>query len=258
MDLGLTGKRALVLGASSGLGAAIAQGLAEEGATVTAAARRVATIEAWRDALPEAARPRVAAHACDLADAASMDRLAEAVGEVDILVGNCGGPPPGPAHAMTRDDWRGAFDLMAANLFHLAGVLAQGMMARGWGRILTIGSSAVEQPVPNLALSNGIRGAVAGWSKTLAGELAPHGVTVNLILPGRIHTGRVDALDAANAERLGKTPAEIAAASVASIPAGRYGDPKEFADVAVFLVSERASYVTGSMVRVDGGMIRSI
>ncbi|UOM34786.1 SDR family oxidoreductase [Acuticoccus sp. I52.16.1] len=258
MDLQLTDKRALVLGASSGLGAAIAEGLAREGASVVAAARRVERIEAWRDALPADAAARVTPLRCDLGDPASVDGMLAEVGAVDILVGNAGGPPPGPATAFGREDWAKAFNGMAASLFHIASALAPGMIARGWGRILTIGSSAIEQPVPNLALSNGVRGAIAGWSKTLAGELTPHGVTVNIILPGRIHTDRVDALDAANAERQGKSPAEVAAASVASIPAGRYGAPKEFADVAVFLVSGRASYITGSMVRVDGGMIRSI
>ncbi len=258
MDLELTGRRALVLGASSGLGAAIAEGLAREGADVLAAARRVGRIEEWRGALPAEAQTRVTAIHCDLADAASVDAMLAEVGAVDILIGNAGGPPPGPVTAMKRDDWTNAFNGMAASLFHIAAALVPGMTERGWGRILTIGSSAIEQPVANLALSNGVRGAIAGWSKTLAGEVGPHGVTVNIILPGRIHTDRVDALDKANAERAGKTPEEIAAASVAGIPVGRYGAPKEFADVAVFLVSGRASYITGSMVRVDGGMIRSI
>lgn len=258
MDLGLSGKRALVIGASGGLGAAIARGLAAEGAAVTAAARTTQRTDAWRGELPEATAARVRPATVDLGDAASVDRLLDEVGETDIFVGNAGGPKPGPVREMAREDWREAFELMAVNHFHLAAKLSAQMAERGWGRILTIGSSAIEQPVPNLALSNGVRGAIAGWSKTLAGELAPHGVTVNIILPGRIHTDRVDALDAANAKRQGKTPQEVADASRATIPAGRYGRVEEFADVAVFLVSERASYVTGSMVRVDGGMIRSI
>ncbi|WP_420393028.1 SDR family oxidoreductase [Acuticoccus sp.] len=258
MDLGLDGKRALVIGASRGLGAAIAATLAAEGAEVLAASRTTERTEAWRDTLTPAVRDRVRPMVVDLADAASVDRAAEEAGAVDVLVGNAGGPRPGPVLEMTRGDWQSAFTMMAANHFALVAALVPGMKAKGWGRVLTIGSSAIEQPVPNLALSNAIRGAVAGWNKTLAGELAPHGVTVNIILPGRIHTERVDALDSANAERQGKTADEVAAASRASIPAGRYGDPQEFADVAAFLVSKRASYVTGSMVRVDGGMIRSI
>lgn len=124
--------------------------------------------------------------------------------------------------------------------------------------MITIGSSGVEQPIPNLAMSNGIRAAVLAWSKTLASEVAGDGVTVNMVVPGRIHTARVDELDAAAAKRTGKSVEEIARASAASIPAGRYGRPQEFADMVVFLASERASYVTGSRLRVDGGAIRSL
>jgi 3-oxoacyl-[acyl-carrier protein] reductase len=147
---------------------------------------------------------------------------------------------------------------MAAHLFHLTGLLLPGMRARGWGRVLTIASSGVEQPIPNLALSNGIRASVLGWSKTLAGEVAADGVTVNVVLPGRIHTDRVDQLDAVAAQRQGKSLVEVARASTATIPAGRYGRPEEFADTVAFLASGRASYITGAKIRVDGGMIRSL
>lgn len=256
MDLGLTDKRALVLGASRGLGAAIARTLAAEGAQVVAAARSVDRIEAWKaDAAPGTAA-RVAAAAVDMADLASIDALLDSVGEIDCLLLNAGGPPPGAAMEQDRAAWLKHFEPMAANLFHVAGRLLPGMIDRGWGRILTVASSGVEQPIPNLALSNGIRGAVAGWSKTLAAEVARHGVTVNLILPGRIATQRVGELDAANAKKQGKSVEDVATASAAAIPAGRYGDPQEFADMATFLLSARASYVTGSMIRVDGGATR--
>lgn len=256
MDLGLTGKRALVLGASRGLGGAIARTLATEGATVLAAARGKDAIEAWAAELPPEPRARVTAMAVDMTDLASVDALIAAVGPIDIVVLNAGGPPPGPALGQPRSAWLKHFEPMAANLFHVAEALLPGMIERKWGRVLTIASSGVEQPIPNLALSNGIRGAVAGWSKTLATEVAAHGVTVNLILPGRIATQRVAEIDAGAAQKSGRSVEDVAAASAAAIPAGRYGDPQEFADMAVFLCSERASYVTGSMVRVDGGATR--
>lgn len=261
MDLGLVGKRALVLGASRGLGAAIAQVLAAEGATVIAAARSADATESWIAGLPTEQRGRAHAAKLDLSDLASVDALANrliAEGGVDILIGNSGGPPPGEARDAKRDDWLKHFEGMAANLFHLAQCLLPGMTERGFGRIVTIASSGVEQPIPRLALSNGIRAAVIGWSKTLASEVAGSGVTVNVVLPGRIHTERVDQLDDAAATRSGGTRDAIAKASIATIPAGRYGKPQEFADVVAFLASERASYVTGAKIRIDGGLIRGI
>jgi len=132
------------------------------------------------------------------------------------------------------------------------------MTARGWGRIITIASSGIEQPIPNLALSNGIRMAILGWSKTLAAEIAPKGVTVNIVMPGRIQTARLGQLDKANAEKQGKTVEEIARMMMGQIPAGRYGDPEEFANAVVFLASQQASYITGVKLRVDGGMVRGV
>lgn len=261
MDLGLFGKTALVIGASRGLGAAVARALATEGATVIAAARNIDAVEAWRSELPPEVAARVVAAKADMADLAQVDSLAHFAlerGAVDILVNNGGGPPPGPAADIALAQWTEHFQSMAAHLFHLSGLLLPGMRARKWGRIITIASSGVEQPIPNLALSNGIRAAVMGWSKTLAGEVAKDGVTVNLVLPGRIHTDRVDQLDQVAANKQGKSTEDVKNASMATIPAGRYGRPEEFADVVAFLASERASYITGSRVRIDGGMIRSI
>lgn len=256
MDLKISGKRALVLGASRGLGMAIAKSLAGEGVTVFAAARSKDKIEAWASDVTG-----VTPVALDLANIGEVDALADNLlesGGVDIIVNNGGGPPSGSAQGADRADWIAHFEAMAANIFHLDTRLLPAMKDRGWGRIISVASSGVEQPIPNLALSNGIRSAVIGWSKTLANEVAGAGITVNVVLPGRIHTQRVDELDAAAAKRTDKDVAEIAAASRATIPAGRYGKPEEFADVVTFLASERAGYVTGSKIRIDGGSIKSI
>jgi 3-oxoacyl-[acyl-carrier protein] reductase len=260
MDLQLKGKRALVLGASKGLGRAIAEGLAREGVHVIAAARNTAAIQAWANALGEAGQ-HVKAMPLDLSDFASVENLLAAItgaGGIDILVNNSGGPPPGSAMDAKRSDWLVQFEAMAAHLFHITQALLPQMIAAKWGRVITIASSGIEQPIPNLALSNGIRAAVLGWSKTLSAEVAKHGITVNMVLPGRIHTERVDQLDAAAATRTGTDVAAIKQASMATIPVGRYGTSSEFADVAVFLASPRASYVTGAKIRVDGGAIRSV
>jgi 3-oxoacyl-[acyl-carrier protein] reductase len=261
MDLGLNGKRALVLGASRGLGQAIARGLAREGASVIAAARDEAGIAAWGSAEAPEVAARVKAAPLDLSQRASVDALADkmlAEGGVDVLVNNTGGPPPGGALDTTIDQWTAQFQTMAAHIFHLTGRLLPPMMERGWGRIITVASSGVEQPIPNLALSNGIRMAILGWSKTLASEVAAKGITVNLVLPGRIKTARLDQLDQANADKQGKSREEIAKSMVGLIPAARYGTPEEFANAAVFLASEQACYITGVKLRVDGGMVRGV
>lgn len=249
MDLGLTGKKALVLGASRGLGAASAAALAAEGASVLAASRR-----------GTAPGNGIEAVTLDLADAASVAALADRLAgeKIDILVNNCGGPAAGPAMGQSAAAWQAAFDAMALPVFALTDAALPGMIDRGWGRIVTIGSSGVVQPIPNLALSNGVRGAMAGWSKTLAEEVAPHGVTVNMVLPGRISTDRLAELDGNKAAKSGATLDAVQEASRKTIPAGRYGQPAEFGAVVTFLCSTQAAYVTGSMLRVDGGLIRGL
>jgi 3-oxoacyl-[acyl-carrier protein] reductase len=252
MDLQISGKKALVLGASRGLGAAIAAGLAAEGVQVFAAARSADKIEATDNIVPVAV---------DLSDAASVAALVEmltAQGGVDIVVNNSGGPKAGPALGQSTESWVAAFQSMATSIFSITDAMLAGMIERKWGRVITIGSSGVVQPIANLALSNGVRAAVAGWSKTLASEVARHGITVNMILPGRIATGRVRELDGIKAEKTGASLESVQEASRNEIPVGRYGKPEEFAAVAVFLASSQASYVTGSSIRVDGGMIRGL
>ncbi len=256
MDLELNGKRALVLGASRGIGMAIAKSLAAEGAVVFAAARSADKIEQWAAGMEDVHPIKL-----DLSDIDAVDAVIDgllAKGGVDIVVNNGGGPPPGAAQSIERGAWIMHFEAMAANLFHLTARLLPPMKARGWGRVISVTSSGVEQPIPNLALSNGIRSAVVAWSKTLAGEVAAEGITVNVVMPGRIHTQRVDELDAAAAIRTQTDVAKVAANSRAGIPLGRYGKPEEFADVVTFLASSRAGYVTGSRIRIDGGAIKSI
>lgn len=249
MDFGLNGKTALVLGASRGLGAACAQALAAEGARVIAASRSGTSPAEGIEGV-----------ALDLSDAASVRAMVERLASdpVDILVNNCGGPKAGPAKGQSAAAWQAAFEAMATPMFQLTDAALPGMAEKGWGRVVTIGSSGIVQPIPNLALSNGVRGAIAGWSKTLAAEVAAQGITVNMVLPGRIATDRLAELDGIKADKTGASLEAVQEASRKTIPAGRYGRPEEFAAVVAFLCSAQASYVTGSMLRCDGGMIAGL
>ncbi|MEI4472976.1 SDR family oxidoreductase [Frigidibacter sp. MR17.24] len=262
MDLQLTGRRALVLASSRGLGLGVATALVAEGAHVLLTGRDADRLAAAAADLTARGPGRADWTACDLGAEGAVETLVAAVadklGGIDILVNNSGGPAPGPVHASQPESWRKGFESMIAPIVALTHALVPQMRAQGWGRVLTLASSGVAQPIPNLGISNSLRAALQGWSKTLATEVAADGVTANLLLPGRIHTDRVDELDAAAAARTGKTPAEVATASRATIPAGRYGRVEEFAAVAAFLCSGPASYVTGTSVRCDGGMIRGV
>ncbi|MDB5537008.1 MAG: hypothetical protein JWQ65_1883 [Devosia sp.] len=261
MDLGLADKHALVLGASQGLGLATARALLAEGACVTLSARSSERLSAARDALPAEHRIRCFLAPADLADADAPRRIIDAAllnGPVDILVNNTGGPPPGLPSVTSADDVAIQFDRMVKPVLALTIELVKGMRERQWGRILTIASSGVVQPIPHLPVSNALRSTLVGFMKTLAGEVAADGVTVNVLLPGRIATARTETLDAAAAQRSGRSVADVGRESAATIPAGRYGTVEEFGAVAAFLAGVPAGYVTGSLVRVDGGAIRSV
>lgn len=256
MDLGLNGKTALVMGSTKGMGFGIAGRLAAEGARVAVCGRKLEDAQGAAASIGEAA----SAYALDLSDAGSVAALIAGVGadfgDVDIVVCNGGGPPPGDIAAVEGDTWMAQFQTMFVNQLEIVNAFLPGMRSRGWGRILVVSSSGIVQPIPNLGISNAIRAAQVGWAKTLSSEVAKDGVTVNTVAPGRIHTDRVDQIDNAAATKQGKDIADVVRASHATIPMGRYGTVDEFADTAVYLLSANASYITGSVVKVDGGMIR--
>ncbi|ACS60482.1 short-chain dehydrogenase/reductase SDR (plasmid) [Rhizobium leguminosarum bv. trifolii WSM1325] len=261
MDLGLKGKTALVLGAGGGLGGAIAKTLAVEGA-------RIAVADIDREAADKTvADIRTAgglamALQWDLAELGVIEpnlaAIDEQLGSVDILVNITGGPPPTLVSSQSAESWRKYFDSMVLSVIAISDAVLPRMREKKWGRIITSTSSGVVAPIPNLGLSNALRMSLLGWSKTLAGEVGRDGVTVNVVLPGRVATQRIAFLDEQKAKREGKAVEEVSAASTASIPVGRYGDPQEYADVVTFMASRRASYLTGSVIRVDGGLISSV
>ncbi|UKA50928.1 SDR family oxidoreductase [Arthrobacter sp. FW305-123] len=270
MDLGIAGKTALVAASTGGLGLAVARALAAEGVRVVIVGRRrdrakeiVAELQAAYGSGSLGARGfDAAAIEADLTTPEGIESAVEQtvadLGPIDILVLNGPGPKPGAAATLSSDDIAAAFDLLVKPHHALVSHVLPGMRERRWGRILAIGSSGVTAPLPNLAVSNTGRAALAGYLKTLAAEVALDEVTVNLLLPGRIATDRVTQLDHAAAKRRGTTLEEIQLESRKTIPARRYGEPAEFGAAAAFLCSAPASYITGVALRCDGGLIRSL
>lgn len=261
MDLGLKNRTALVLGGGGGLGGAIALSLAREGASVAVADISLDAAEATVGRIAGEGG-RAIAMQWDLANldaiAPNIARIEMELGPVDVLVNNTGGPPPTPAEGQKTELWRDNFHSMVLSVIKITDAVLPGMKERGWGRIVTSTSSGVIAPIPNLAVSNALRMSLVGWSKSLAAEVGRFGITANIVLPGRIATRRITFLDEQKAAREGRKVEDVSAASTASIPVGRYGEPGEYGDVVAFLASTRASYLTGSVIRVDGGMIASV
>jgi 3-oxoacyl-[acyl-carrier protein] reductase len=262
MDLGLKGKVAFVAAASQGLGRAVAEELAAEGASLILNSRNTNKITAVCNEINKRTGVDIVPSAGDLSKSSDIEKTLsvglEHFGKIDILVTNIGGPPAGTFETLSLDNWSNACQSLLMSVVDLSRSVLPGMKERGWGRILNITSIAVKQPVDNLILSNSVRSAVTGFAKTLSNEVAAYGVTVNNILPGYTLTERVEQLARSVSETEGITVDDARNRWESQIPMKRLGRPDEFAALAAFLVSERASYITGSSIAVDGGWIRSL
>ena len=256
MNLGLQGKRAIVMAASRGLGFACARALALEGCDLLICSRDEARIRAAADSIVKEANTRVHAVSSDVSAESEARRLVDAAvsqfGGLDIVVHNAGGPPAGDTASMSEAQWQKAFEQNMLSLVRIVNAAVPELKKAGGGRIITIASSSIRQPIPNLVLSNALRAGVWGFAKTLSRELGPDRILVNVVAPGRIQTERIDEIDQATAAKAGKPLDEIKKASVASVPLGRIGKPEEFANVVAFLASDAASYVSGQAIIVDG------
>jgi 3-oxoacyl-[acyl-carrier protein] reductase len=262
VDLGLRGKVALVSASSKGLGRAIAEELAAEGANLVMCARGEEALRSAADSIRKQSNVTVLEVTADVSRQQDIDGVTKAAldqfGRVDILVTNSGGPPSGKFDNFTAEDWEAATRLLLTSAVGLARAVLPRMKERRWGRILNVTSIAVKQPIDGLILSNSLRAAVTGFARTLANEVAPFNITVNNIMPGYTRTDRVEQLARATSEKSGSSVADAFAKWEREIPMGRLGEPREFAALAAFLASERASYITGSSIAVDGGWIKNL
>lgn len=261
MKLGIEQRVALVGASSKGLGRAIAEELAAEGCSVVLCARSEEPLAEAHAAIA-ASGGSVASVIADLSTPEGCDRVVDtaldAFGPVDILVTNAGGPPAGPFEAHAPEAWKAAVELTLDSVLHLTRRVLPSMKERQWGRILNVTSIAVKQPVDGLIISNTLRAAVTGFARTLANEVAPFGITINNLLPGYTRTDRLTELAHGIAQREGIRPDEAFARWSSQVPMGRVGEPREFAALAAFLASDRASYITAQSIAVDGGWIRSL
>jgi len=259
MDLGLSGKKALVTGASKGIGRAIVEALHGEGTEIIASAREEAGLKKLSDNVR--GKARLITKSCDLSDSGSRSDLIDFVEKefeyVDILVHNVGGPRPSDVMTTTGNDWHAGFNQLFASVAHLNEALVPSMKEKRFGRIICVTSLSVLEPIVGLAVSNAIRSAVTAMLKTLADELAPYAVTVNCVAPGAIATDRLNDLMTVRIAKSGQSKEDYNREYLKAIPMGRLGEPHEFASVVAFLASARASYVTGSTISVDGGKRRS-
>lgn len=256
MDLGLQNKVALVLASSKGLGRAIAIALAKEGAKVVISGRTQSALEQTAKEI-QSTGGQVMVLPWDMSDLNSIEEKIASIekhwGTVDILVNNTGGPPPTSVQNQSSEMWTTQFNQMVLMLIKITDRVLPGMINKSWGRIITSTSSGMISPIPGLAFSNTLRASIMGWSKTLASEVAKNGITVNIVLPGRIATERLGQLDQFRAQKESKSIEEIEARMIAAIPLGRYGSPTEYGDAVAFLASSKASYITGTSLRIDGG-----
>lgn len=262
MDLGLRGKVALVAAASRGLGRAVAEELAAEGSAVVMCARGEDALTAAVDEISAGTGAQVVGIAADISRTEDVNRVVSAAnerfGRVDILVTNAGGPPSGKFESLGADKWDDAVRLTLLSTVNLCRAVLPNMRHQRWGRIINITSITVKQPVEGLMLSNSIRAAVTGFARTLANEVAGDAITVNNVLPGYTRTQRVEDLARATSEREGISIDDATSRWVSEIPMRRLGKPEEFAAVVAFLASERASYITGTSIQVDGGWIKGL
>jgi 3-oxoacyl-[acyl-carrier protein] reductase len=258
MDLGIRGKTAIVCGSSRGLGRACAEALAAEGVNLVVNARNGEEITRAARSISETYGVVAVPVAADLTDSGAPDLLAHAAlekfGEIDILINNAGGPPPGTFLELPDESWEKAFHLTLMSAVRLTRAVLPVMFERRWGRIINLTSISVKQPIGGLLLSNSLRSAVIGMAKTLSRETASKGVLVNNIATGNFDTERLRSIFQDRARRGGTTPEEILASQEAAIPLGRLGRPEELASLVTFLASERASYITGTTIQVDGGV----